>query len=115
MQNLPDLLAMAILVLSVFVIALLIFWLWRGLKRVFSGSKPSSKEELPENGIVVDGSNVMYWNGDPETRVLRRVIDKLKELGFQPFVVFDASVGYRLSDRYLDDVTMAAIVDLPAK
>lgn len=64
--------------------------------------------------VVVDGSNVMFWGGDPSHLVLKHVIASLKSKGFSPYVIFDANVGYKLGDRYLDDAPMARLIGLPA-
>jgi hypothetical protein len=63
--------------------------------------------------IVVDGSNVMYWGGDPSDAVLRGVINNLKSRGFYPFVIFDANVGYILADCYLDAAAMSQKCGVP--
>ncbi len=81
------------------------------LRAVF---KPRSEEsDVPPNAILVDGSNVMHWGGDPSIKVLRGVLRGIEKRGFSPVVVFDASVGYRLSDRYLHGPAMAKLIDLP--
>ena len=109
MQNISDLLAMTILVLMVFGIALALLWLRR---RVRKRSAPST---LRKNRIIVDGSNVMYWGGEPEVRVIRRVLASLSKAGFDPIVYFDANVGYKLEGRYLGYREMAQRLQLPAK
>lgn len=109
MQEYSDLTAVAGLVL-ILLIVIVVGHFVRGLVRKARG-RPSAKSQT-ENAILVDGSNVMYWGGEPSAKVLKRVIDDLKAKGFAPIVVFDASVGYRLSDRYLDDATMATLVGL---
>lgn len=70
--------------------------------------------KVPEKGILVDGSNVMWWNGE-EARIetLRAVIERLKTLGLAPAVVFDASAGHRLFGRYCDDDVLARALHLP--
>ena len=73
------------------------------------------RETVPSNAIVVDGSNVMHWGGDPSVKVLKRVVQHLTDHDLQPHVIFDANVGYKLSDRYLDDAPMAKLIGLPAK
>lgn len=75
--------------------------------------RPTKAETIPQNAIVVDGSNVMHWGGDPSAKVLRRVIDHLKNKGLSPYVIFDANVGYKLQDRYMDDAPMARLLGLP--
>lgn len=124
MQDVSDLVAMATLVVVVLIVSLAVLSVWKALRKLLTRapiaperpSHPSPKPRAPErpkNGILVDGSNVMYWSGEPSSMVLRRVISKLKDSGFHPYVVFDASVGYRLADRYLDDGPMATMIELP--
>jgi len=82
--------------------------------RVLLGGKRSVVEEgFASNAILVDGSNVMFWGGDPSVRVLKTVVASLTAKGFAPYVIFDANVGYKLSDRYLDDAPMAKLIDVP--
>ncbi len=67
-----------------------------------------------KEGVIVDGSNVMHWGGDPSVKALQAVIGSLIARRLEPFVVFDANVGYKLSDRYLDDAPMAEMIGLSA-
>lgn len=63
--------------------------------------KPERQEQLdPTSFIVVDGSNIMHWDGEPSERVVNRVLVALQKKGFVPLVYFDANVGYKLWDRY---------------
>lgn len=71
--------------------------------------------EVPQNAIVVDGSNVMHWGNEPSSKVLSRVLRSLEAMGYQPILFFDANVGYVLGDRYFDEVMMARIADVPEK
>lgn len=71
-------------------------------------------EQEPEFTIVVDGSNVMHWGGDASADVLKRVLESLKHKGHTPVLFFDASVGYRLGDRYFDEVTLANLLGMSA-
>lgn len=67
----------------------------------------------PKNAIIVDGSNVMHWGGKPSLKVLRRVLSLLEKHGFAPMVFFDASAGYQVEDRYLDDAALAQKIGVP--
>jgi Zc3h12a-like ribonuclease protein len=52
--------------------------------------------------IVVDGSNVLYWqNEKPSLYTVRVVVDELIAAGLRPVIWFDANVGYLVADRYL--------------
>lgn len=64
--------------------------------------------------ILVDGSNVMWWDGDtPKVETLVAVLALLQRRGFKPGVIFDATAGHRLFGRYRDDGFMARALDLP--
>ncbi|MEE9427491.1 MAG: hypothetical protein V3V25_05005 [Paracoccaceae bacterium] len=69
------------------------YLIWRLLQR----SAPQLDAQIH---IVVDGSNVMYWGGEPSVQVLNRVLVALEERGLNPMVFFDANVGYKLWDRH---------------
>ncbi len=67
------------------------------------------------NWIVVDGSNVLYWDGStPNFESVREIVDILKDEGYQPLVWFDANVGYLIRDRYLGPVPLARMLQLPS-
>jgi len=61
----------------------------------------------PQTHIIVDGSNVMYWGGEPSAQVLVGVLKTLRAQDLIPLVYFDANVGYKLWDRYADAETIA--------
>ncbi len=84
------------------------------LLRVFWGWRAVVAPPVPENAIIVDGSNVMHWGGDPSLQVLTGVIHKITDLDLTPVVVFDASVGHRLMGRYMHGDAMAKLIGLPA-
>ncbi|WP_177172668.1 hypothetical protein [Loktanella sp. DSM 29012] len=69
----------------------------------------------PEATVIVDGSNVMHWGGDPSLAVLLRVLDALRDLGHVPAVVFDANVGYKLFDRFHGHDAMARALEMPER
>ncbi|MGO4907860.1 hypothetical protein ACEN2J_05945 [Pseudorhodobacter sp. W20_MBD10_FR17] len=70
--------------------------------------------EKPANWIVVDGSNVMYWNGGvPKLETVITVLDRLRALGFAPGVMFDANAGYLLEGRHRDDAAFARGLGMP--
>ncbi len=58
--------------------------------------------------IIVDGSNVMYWqNNSPGWAPLHDLLHLLDEMGFSPALFFDANAGYLLSGHYQHDQRMA--------
>ena len=74
-------------------------------------AKPSQN---PQKWIVMDGSNVMYWNGEtPKIQSVKDVVQKLRELGFTVGVMFDANAGYLLEHQYIHDQRMGRMLGLP--
>lgn len=66
------------------------------------------------NWIVLDGSNVMFWNGgEARIETVREVLVAVKAHGLRPAVVFDANAGYKLAGRYLNDRALAKLLNLP--
>lgn len=64
--------------------------------------------------ILLDGSNILYWNGNsPRIDTLRMVVRAIEARGFDPCVVFDANAGYVISGAYRDDRALAAQIALP--
>jgi len=56
----------------------------------------------------------MHWEDNtPHIEPVRRVVAALKAQGLDPGVVFDANVGWRLFGRYLGEVELGQILDLP--
>ncbi|SFR44711.1 Zc3h12a-like Ribonuclease NYN domain-containing protein [Yoonia tamlensis] len=89
-------------------------YLWRLRRWLARAPKPAQPRTRVGRPIVVDGSNVMHWGGDPSLVVVQRVIGALQERGYEPIVYFDANVGYKLSDRHIGGRDMAAHLGLPA-
>ena len=96
--------------LPVIVAALLVWFLRRGRG---TGSK---QRDLRPAGrrVVVDGSNVMHWGGDPSLKVLKAVLRDLNGRGVTPMVFFDANAGYVLQDRYINEIEFARLLGLPS-
>ena len=64
--------------------------------------------------VIVDGSNVLYWNGgEPLLDPLREVVAQLKRAGYRPGVVLDANAGHVLEGRYRHDGHFAQALGLP--
>jgi hypothetical protein len=52
--------------------------------------------------IVVDGSNVLYWEAEtPSLDTVRQVLRAVEAEGLVPLVWFDANVGYLIGGKYL--------------
>lgn len=100
--------AWALVLLVLLLIVLLLPRLWRSIK-------PRSKP-VPENWILVDGSNVMHWQDNtPKLEPVKLVIGQLRRLGYVPGVVFDANAGWKLAGRYLHDGDFARMLGLEAR
>jgi hypothetical protein len=66
-----------------------------------------------ETWILVDGSNVMHWqDNSPSIEPVRKVIARLRDLGYVPGVVFDANAGWKLAGRYLHDDDFARMLKM---
>lgn len=109
----PDLtLPLAVsLLAAVAAVILVLSALFRG-KGAASGAPRPGRASKPH--VVIDGSNVMHWNGDePRLGALKDVVATLHAGGCQTGVVFDANAGYKLCDRYLSDRDFAKLLGLP--
>jgi hypothetical protein len=92
---------------------LMLGYVWR-LRGWFGRSTPHQPTVgITGRAVIVDGSNVMHWGGDPSIKVLSRVLKELQNRGLQPVVYFDANVGYKLFDKSIKPATLAAELGLP--
>ncbi len=83
--------------------------------RFTPSKRPATARRLQPAGphVVIDGSNVMHWNGETaRLDTLREVIATLRIQGYQTGVIFDANAGYKLGGSYLDDRHFAKLLDL---
>ena len=72
-----------------------------------------ARPKTPPNWIIVDGSNVLYWDQNlADMATVARVIRHLEAEGFVPVVWFDRNVGYRIGDRFLKEVDLADLLTL---
>ena len=92
---------------------LIIGYLWRWRRRRPQIAAPAAATQLSGKPVIVDGSNVMHWSGEPSLKVLSRVLKELQNRGLQPHVYFDANVGYTLFNRHVKPAALAAQLDLP--
>lgn len=61
--------------------------------------------------VVIDGSNVMHWNGEtPCLSTLKDVVAHLRRGGCQAGIIFDANAGYKLCNRYMNDRELAKLL-----
>jgi hypothetical protein len=95
------------LVLLATVLAAIFLVLWTRRRR------GQAARAVDEAWILIDGSNVMHWqDGVVALAPLRGVVERLKELGYFPGVVFDANAGWKLRGRYLHDADLARLLGL---
>lgn len=73
-----------------------------------------AKQGQPE--IVIDGTNVLYWNDNAaQLDSLRLVVTALAKRGYLPIVFLDASSRHHLQDKSLDEVSFARALSLHPK
>ncbi|WP_050525592.1 NYN domain-containing protein [Pseudorhodobacter aquimaris] len=98
--NFPDVFLLALLSAVAAMVLLLLAW-----------RKP---REAPRKWAVIDGSNVMYWQGGvPKIEAVKAVVEYLTARGYAPSVMFDANAGYLLADHYMHDGALARQLGLP--
>lgn len=96
--------------ISVFFLIVILVCAYVVLILVKRGQRPK------QNWIVVDGSNVLYWDRDvPNLQSLKYVLGALASEGFVPVVWFDANAGYLIANKYMGPRPLAGALDLPAK
>ncbi|SFL44328.1 Zc3h12a-like Ribonuclease NYN domain-containing protein [Shimia aestuarii] len=82
------------------------------LARAAFRRKPT-RRSTPAPRILIDGSNVMHWAGDgADLAVVRSVAWALTDHGYEVGVIFDANVGYKITDRYMNEATLAGVLGL---
>lgn len=69
----------------------------------------------PRNYILIDGSNVMYWEDQsPHIAPVQQAVSLLTKKGYTPVVMFDANAGHVLFGRYTHDHHFANTLNVPA-
>ena len=89
---------------------------WLGQRRLDgdADARPRKKPASKRKHLVIDGSNVLHWNDNqPDIRTVVQAVNQAKGAGFTPGVIFDANVGYKIGNRYLDDADLARLLGLP--
>ncbi len=74
--------------------------------------RSSGKPHGRARAILMDGSNVMHWAGDPRLAVVKRAVDDLLAEGLSPTVYFDANVGYKLYGTFCSAAELARTLRL---
>lgn len=76
----------------------------------------ATSAEYAGRRIVVDGTNVMYWDGETaQLDTLRCVVDYLVQRDIAPIVFLDASSRHHLKDKSLTEKGFARALGLPQK
>ena len=66
----------------------------------------------PETAVI-DGSNVMYWQGGvPMIETVRDVVQDIRTRGFLVHVVFDANAGYLFADGFRGEKAISRLLGL---
>lgn len=74
-------------------------------------ARPRRREDVP--WIVVDGSNVMYWDREtPSFDTVRQVLRAVEAEGFVPLVWFDANAGHVVAGQYMRPERLAKTLGL---
>jgi biopolymer transport protein ExbD len=104
----------AIWVATLVVAASCIIAVW--LSPTASHPQEAEKETGRPNQIVIDGTNVLYWDGDgAQMATLRVVVTALQSKGYAPIVFLDASSRHHLRDKSLNEKRFAKALNLSAK
>lgn len=66
--------------------------------------------------VVIDGSNVLYWQGEsPSLNAVSAVLGEVRKAGLTPVVWFDANVGYKVGDSYMNPSELARRLGISRK
>lgn len=77
---------------------------------------PRTRSRTEQRHIVIDGTNVLYWDGqEADLATLRSVVDTLKHRHYDPYVFLDASSRHHLCDTTLNETAFARQLGLPRK
>ncbi len=74
--------------------------------------KLNSPRIKPSTDIVVDGTNVIFWDGRPNIASLRIVVDYLQVKGLMPYVFLDGTSRHLVRDAMLDEEGYAKALGL---
>ena len=79
---------------------------------------PAPSPKAPKAGkagpdIAVDGTNVLFWDGEADLNTLRLVVDRLRDRGLIPQVFLDASTRHHLNAPALTPKDIATALGLP--
>lgn len=75
---------------------------------------PSKWQKYTGRQIVIDGTNVLYWDGETaRLDTLRSVVDYLRQRDINPIVFLDASSRHHLKDKSLTEKGFAQALGLP--
>ena len=86
----------------------------RTSQRMTAESKPQQRQKHVGRQIVIDGTNVLYWDGETaQLDTLRCVVEYLQHRDISPIVFLDASSRHHLKDKSLTEKGFARALGLP--
>lgn len=98
------------------VVALAIVSIGKGYSDTRRTRKSPRQPKQTGRRIVIDGTNVMYWDGDTaQLDTLRSVVDYLKQRDIGPIVFLDASSRHHLKNKSLTEKGFAQALGLSQK
>ncbi|KIN63015.1 RNase Zc3h12a domain containing protein [Sulfitobacter noctilucicola] len=74
--------------------------------------KPGNKSGGKGREVVIDGTNVMYWDGEADLNTLKSVVDFFLSRNTIPIVFLDASSRHHLGDKSLNEKGFAKALGL---
>ena len=83
------------------------------------GTPPRKLRPRPARPILIDGSNVVMWQKNaglatgPDLTTLTEVLTQVEAEGRAPHVIFDATIGYWLQDRFMHEGELRQLLGRP--
>lgn len=88
----------------------------RAEQRARSAQRKRAAREAPRKWVVVDGSNVLYWQDEtPSLTAVTAVLNEVQRAGMTPLVWFDANVGYKVGTSYMNPADLARALGVSRK
>ena len=80
---------------------------------------PRKLRPRPARPVLIDGSNVVMWQKNaglatgPDLTTLTEVLTQVEAEGRAPYVIFDATIGYWLEDRFMHEGDLRHLLGRP--
>ncbi|MBU9697432.1 hypothetical protein GU927_006185 [Rhodobacteraceae bacterium HSP-20] len=88
----------------------------RAEQRARSAERRRAAKAAPRRWVVIDGSNVMYWQDEvPSLQSVSAVVGEVQRAGLTPVVWFDANVGYKVGGGYMNPADLARVLGVSRK